>query len=154
MAAVTLVTGNRPAAEDAVQNALAEAWVRTQRGKPIDNLTAWVWRAASNRAVSGVRRILAERRASNRLEERDRTHRPASTEAETVDIDRAVRRLPLRQRQVVVLKYFLSMRVDEMASVLGISEGSVKTSLHRGRGALARMLGEAVEEDEEHVELG
>jgi RNA polymerase sigma-70 factor (sigma-E family) len=52
----------------------------------------------------------------------------------------AVRRLPERQRDCVVLHYFSDLRDHEIAEVLGISAGAVKTHLHRARAALAAEL--------------
>jgi RNA polymerase sigma factor (sigma-70 family) len=53
----------------------------------------------------------------------------------------AVRRLPQRQRACVVLRYHAGLGEAEIAAELEISVGSVKTHLHRARGALAEHLG-------------
>jgi RNA polymerase sigma factor (sigma-70 family) len=52
----------------------------------------------------------------------------------------ALRRLPLRQREALVLRYYLDLPEAEMAAAMGVSPGSVKTHLHRGLAALARLL--------------
>ena len=52
----------------------------------------------------------------------------------------AVRRLPDRQRDCVVLHYYEELTDMEIARTLGISVGSVKTHLHRARTALAAIL--------------
>ena len=52
----------------------------------------------------------------------------------------AIRRLPERQRDCVVLHYFCELSDVEVASVLGVSSGSVKTHLHRARTTLAHEL--------------
>jgi RNA polymerase sigma-70 factor (ECF subfamily) len=65
--AVALVAGSRAAAEDAVQEALARAWERAERGERIDSLPAWVTRVAVNLSRSGFRRLRAELRARERL---------------------------------------------------------------------------------------
>ncbi len=67
VAAVALVSGSRPAAEDAVQEALVRAWERTMKGEAIDSLGSWVATVALNVSRSGVRRKMAERRARHRL---------------------------------------------------------------------------------------
>ena len=48
MAAVSLACGSRAAAEDAVQEALARAWERSERGEHIESLRAWVMKVAIN----------------------------------------------------------------------------------------------------------
>ncbi|MGZ8572034.1 MAG: RNA polymerase sigma factor, partial [Actinomycetota bacterium] len=65
--AVALVTGNLAMAEDAVQEAVIAAWERTDGGDRIENLPAWIATVALNRSRSGMRRVLAERRARARL---------------------------------------------------------------------------------------
>src|SRR5690606_41751139 len=54
----------------------------------------------------------------------------------------AVRRLPQRQREAVVLRFYMDLPLREIAEGMGVSEGAVKTHLHRGLAALARHLGE------------
>jgi RNA polymerase sigma-70 factor (sigma-E family) len=54
----------------------------------------------------------------------------------------ALRTLPRRQRECLVLRYYLDLSEDEIARTLRISPGSVKTHSARGRSTLARLLGE------------
>ncbi len=146
VAAVTLVSGSRPAAEDAVQEALLRAWERSERGERIESLPAWVATVALNLARSGVRRVLAERRARARLGPAD----PAEAGAEDrLDVERALAALPRRQREVVVLRYYLEMDTRETAAVLRVHEGTVKSTLAKARATLAQALGV---EDEEATE--
>lgn len=63
----------------------------------------------------------------------------AATEAQR-EVLAAVRDLPERQREVVVLRYLLELSTAEAASTLGISEGSVKTHLHRALATLETTL--------------
>lgn len=71
----------------------------------------------------------------------------ALTNQQQVAIAAAVRRLPRRQHDCVVLYYFADLSTAEIASTLEISAGSVKTHLHRGRTALAGVLGAPCERD-------
>lgn len=142
VAAVALVSGSRPAAEDAVQEALARAWERSERGEEIESLTAWVTTAAMNLARSGLRRFRAERRAKERLSFDGNLSGPGPSGAR-IDVARALATLPRRQREATVLRYYLGMDVKEIAAVLGVSEGSAKTTLFRARRKLAETLGES-----------
>ena len=54
----------------------------------------------------------------------------------------AIRRLPARQREAVVLRYYLDMTQDQAAQAMGVSRGTVKSATSRGIAALARMLEE------------
>jgi RNA polymerase sigma-70 factor (ECF subfamily) len=145
VAAVAFVAGSHEAAEDAVQEALVRAWERPAGAERIDSLAAWVTRVSLNLSKSRLRRVRAEARARERLVSMRESESPRL--GSRTDVERALRRLPRRQREVTVLRYYLGMDVGEIAEALGVSEGTVKTQLFRARRALAGMLG-----DEEEVE--
>ena len=138
VAAVALVCGSRPAAEDAVQEALLRAWERSEKGDEIQSLDGWVTTVALNLARSGLRRIRSERRARARLGTSG-VGEPLT--ADRIDVDRALATLPRRQREVAVLRYYLQLDTREVASVLGLNEGTIKSTLFRARVALAEALG-------------
>jgi RNA polymerase sigma-70 factor (ECF subfamily) len=140
VAAVALVCGSRPAAEDAVQEALLRAWERSEKGEEIESLNAWVTTVSLNVARSGLRRLMAERRARSRL--MATTLPGESAVGDAVDVQRALAGLPRRQREAVVLRYYLQMDTREVAEILGVHEGTVKSTLFRARSALAGALGE------------
>jgi RNA polymerase sigma-70 factor, ECF subfamily len=148
--AVALVCGSRAVAEDAVEEALARAWERSERGERIESLRAWVAKVALNIVRSGFRRLLVERRVRARLVETDRV--PTVTRAEmAIDLVRALKGLPRRQREATILRYYLDMDVREIADALGVKEGTAKTTLHRARNALAVALGESHLEEADDV---
>jgi RNA polymerase sigma-70 factor, ECF subfamily len=139
VAAVALVEQSRATAEDAVAEALARAWERSERGERIDSLPAWVMRVALNLSKSRLRRVRAESRARERAD----TRGPRSGSAEDrLDVERALTHLPRRQRQATVLRYYLGFDVAEIARTLDVSEGTIKTTLHRARHSMASALGE------------
>lgn len=69
--------------------------------------------------------------------------RVGDLDIDIVDLQRAVRALPTRQAQAVVLHYLLGYDVRVVASILGVSEGTIKTALSRARTSLARALKES-----------
>lgn len=147
VAGIALISGSRAVAEDAVQEALARAWERSDRGEQIESLKAWVTTVAMNQVRSGFRRLLAERRARQRSGADEWPGAagglPSVPGAEqAVDVRRALMALPRRQREATVLRYYLDMNVAEIARALRIHEGTAKTTLHRARRALASALGE------------
>src|SRR5262245_29467821 len=148
VAAVALTSGSRPAAEDAVQEALLRAWERSEKGEEIDSLKAWVTTVALNLARSWLRRLRSERRAKTRLHPADL----GEPSPDRVDVERALSALPRRQREVVVLRYYMQLDTREAAAALRMSEGTVKSTLSRARAALADTLG--VPEDEEANDRG
>jgi RNA polymerase sigma-70 factor (ECF subfamily) len=148
VAAVALACGSRPAAEDAVQEALLRSWERSEKGQEIDSLEAWVTTVAMNLSRSGLRRLRSERRARTRLA----VPRSLEPDAERLDVERALSTLPRRQREAVVLRYYLQLDTREIAGALGINEGSVKSTLFRARAALAAAL--ELDQDEEANDRG
>lgn len=147
VAAVGLVTGSRAEAEDAVDEALARAWARVQRGEEIDSLAAWTRVVALNVARGGLRHRSVERRARSRLAAAAESGSPLEHHGAALDARRALARLPRRQREVTVLFYFCDLSVRDIATELGIDEGTVKSTLHKARAALAAVLRD--DDDEE-----
>jgi RNA polymerase sigma-70 factor (ECF subfamily) len=144
VAGVALITGDRATAEDMVQDAMVKAW---QRRDQIQNLAAWVTVAASNGARSTQRRRTTEKTVVRQLEARVEQARLEPV-AEQITMNEAILLLPERQRQLVVLYYYLGFPVAECAETFNIHEGTVKTSLHRARAALGTLLGDPDTTDE------
>jgi RNA polymerase sigma-70 factor (ECF subfamily) len=135
---VAVVAPSVADAEDAVQEAFARAWERQARGQTIDDLPAWIVTVALNLVRSRFRRL---RRISASHAD------PAGPsggglDEELIDLRDAVRALPARQAQCVVLHYLLGFEVRVIATTLRVSEGTVKTALTRARASLAASLSE------------
>ena len=124
------------AAEDAVQEAFIEANVRWSRVSRTREPVAWVRRVAINRLIDGGRRRARHTRALARLDSPgdavDRHH--------DHELAQAVAALPDRQRLAVALYYLLDLPVVEVAELLGVSEGTIKSNLHDARSALRLQL--------------
>ena len=133
------LTGDRAAAEDLAQDALEKAWRHWDRVGGYDRPGAWARRVVANQAIDRGRRRDREHRALQRLD--GLPGREVELPATDAGFWAAVRTLPGRQAQVVALHYLEDRSVADIAAVLEISEGAVKTHLHRGRLALARTLG-------------
>jgi RNA polymerase sigma factor (sigma-70 family) len=69
-----------------------------------------------------------------------------------IDVERALSTLPRRQRETLVLRYYLQLDTREVAAALGVNEGTVKSTLFRARAALADMLN--IKDTEEANDLG
>jgi RNA polymerase sigma-70 factor (sigma-E family) len=128
------ILGDRAEAEDIAQEALARATLRW--AKLHDRPEGWVSRVASNLAIDRYRR---------RRREPVLLSGPVGVvddrAVERGDLVTALRRLPRRQREVVVLRYVADLSEADVAAALGCSVGSVKTHASRGLGALRRLLG-------------
>jgi RNA polymerase sigma factor (sigma-70 family) len=65
---------------------------------------------------------------------------PSPPDADAIDVRRAIATLPRRQREAVILRYFLDLDVVDVATVMGTSEGTAKSTLSRGRDNLRDAL--------------
>jgi RNA polymerase sigma factor (sigma-70 family) len=156
VAGLTLVAGSRVAAEDAVQEGLARAWERSMRGEQIESLRGFVAVVATNLLRSRFRRLLVEQRTRQRLGERldgARTLPAAhlSTADLRVDLARALKLLPRRQREAVVLYYFADLGIEDIARALHARPATAKGILYRGRQSLLRILGPTYWEGGDHA---
>jgi RNA polymerase sigma-70 factor (ECF subfamily) len=136
------VTGDLHEAEEVVQEAFARAAVRWSRLRDYDVPEAWVRRVAMNLAADRARSLRRQAAAMLRLSPPPEVP-PASVEA--LALAAALRTLPIRQRQVIVLHHLVDLPVEEVARTLAIRDGTVKSLLARGRRALAAKLGEPEE---------
>lgn len=134
-----VLSGSSLGSEDLAQEAFAAAYRSWDRIATYDKPEAWVRRVVANRSSSWLRRRGAEARAVARLGG-GRQQIPDMSPP-TEELWRAVRRLPTRQAQAVALYYLDDMSLEEIGEVLGISSGTAKTHLHRGRQTLAERLG-------------
>lgn len=140
--AVALFSGTMEGAEDAVQEALARALEQSRKGRQIDSLEAWVVTTAFNYVRSGFRRAARWRERSDRSGG-DAVRSGPDAEAlgaELLDLRAAVRSLPTRQRQAVVMHYYLDQPIRSIGDALGIDENAVKNALHKARRALLAAL--------------
>lgn len=133
------LTRSGSAAEDMAQESFVTAHRNWDRVSKYDDPAAWVRRVLINRSTSWHRKMGAELRALTRLGARERDTLPELSPAATEVWDE-VRRLPRRQAQATVLHYVDQLSVEEIAEVLGVSTGAVKSHLHRARSSLSRAL--------------
>jgi RNA polymerase sigma-70 factor (ECF subfamily) len=145
---VALAAGlcGRTNAEDVAQEAMLVTYRRWREVGQRDHPEAFARRVCSNLAVSAFRRRMVEARAALRMTDRSWARR-GSEPGEVGDFWAQVGSLPRRQAQAIALRYVYDLDVASIADTLGISEGSAKVHLHRGRAALAERLG--IDETEE-----
>lgn len=139
VAALAVACGDRALAEEAVFDALARAWEADRAGTTIETLPAWVRTVAVRSLAKHRRRLGRQRRAVARLGVVSNPD-PVGSVPGSVDLETAVAALSPRQRQVVALHYRLDLPVDDVATALGVSTGTVKTQLHRARTQLQARL--------------
>lgn len=134
------LVGSEAVAEDLAAEALARAYARWPQVREHPNPDAWLLRVVGNLAVDHMRRGRHTGPAPDA--EPVGTDRPEHDAVLHVDLARAVHRLSGRQQEVVVMRYLVDLSEDEVASTLGLSNGSVKTHLSRATRRLRNHMGE------------
>lgn len=136
-------------AEDATQRAMLEIWRGLPGLREPERFPAWSYRVL-------VRACYAEARRSRQWAPAigefgpDESRRPDETQVviDRDELERAFRRLSVEHRAVVVLRHYRHLSMDEMATALGISAGTVASRLHHAM----RALRSAIEADARPVE--
>jgi len=131
---VVVSVGDGALAEDLVAEAFTKAWASWRKVRGLAEPRAWVIRVALNAHVSWWRR--------HRREVALGSHDATATTSQGTGLDSslvaALRRLPLRQRQVIALRLLLDLDTATTAEMLGMSASTVTTHLHRAVAALRR----------------
>lgn len=143
-----LVVGDRATAEDVVQDVFARLCARGDLLPDQEHSLAYVRAAVLNGCRSVLRRRALVRRIGGTRDLDRSASAPDSAEDEVIlaedrrQVLAALASLPVRRREVLVLRYWLGLSEAEIASMMAISKGTVKSNAARGLAALARKLGE------------
>jgi RNA polymerase sigma-70 factor, ECF subfamily len=133
-------------ADDLVQSCLERALARQQLWQPGTDLRAWLFTILHNQHVNDVRSALREdgRVAAEASRSLPAIGPSALAVLELRELDRAIGSLPATQRQVILLVGLEGMRYEEVAKILDIPVGTVRSRLSRGRQLLRKMMEEGV----------
>jgi RNA polymerase sigma-70 factor (ECF subfamily) len=136
------LTRDASRADDLVQSCLARALAKSNLWQPGTDLRAWLFTILHNQHVNDVRRAVRE---GINVPVEDVTPLltvPPTQEASLAlrDLDRAMARLPEEQRQVLLLVGLEGMRYEEVAMVLDVPVGTVRSRLSRGREMLRHLM--------------
>ena len=136
-----LLSGDHWAADDLTADVFLAAWRQWDRVRSADEPLAYVRRVMVNLAATRIRRLARERRRLPLFHLGDREASTGPDGAAVVDVRAALRALPPRRRACVVLRYALDVSEAEVADMLGISVGTVKSQTSKGVAQLQRQLG-------------
>ena len=131
--------GDAALADDIAQEALVRAYVAS--GRFIGNFKAWLFRIAYNCFIDNLRRVrqpAADLDASEALHVAGGEESDASFKHE--ELQRALARIPEKERTAIVLHYFEDLPVKEIATVMDIPSGTVKYYLSVGRDHLKQHI--------------
>ena len=129
-------------ADDLVQSCLTRAVAKQHLWQPGTDLRAWLFTILHNQHVNDVRRSVRE--GINVAVEEMAPVLTVQSNAVAVlqlrDLEAAIARLPQEQRQVILLVGLEGMRYEEVAEILGVPVGTVRSRLSRGRDQLRRLM--------------
>ena len=140
-----VMLGDRPAAEDVVQEAFCGLYRRFGHLAEPGKAQSYVRAATLNGCRSQLRqRIRAQRRGGPAPDPADTAsaEQAALLGEEHQQVLNALRRLPDRQREALVLRFYLDQTEPEIAESMGVSPGTVKSTTSRGLAALGRLIQE------------
>jgi RNA polymerase sigma-70 factor (ECF subfamily) len=140
--ALVLITGNADVAVESASEACARALGNWDRVSMMRSPSGWTYTVGLNVARRALRRAKLEALLGRRPAVAAFLSEPAP------ELWAAVRRLPRQQRVAVVLHYVADMSQKDVASVLGVAEGTIAATLHTARKRLADALGQTVETKE------
>jgi RNA polymerase sigma-70 factor (ECF subfamily) len=143
---VFAICGDLAQAEDAVQDAFVTALRKKARLARVSNPEAWVRAVALNQVRHGWRHASVVRRYQAKV---PGPQGPVDVGPEHVAIVTALEAVDADQREAVVLHYLADLPVAEVATQLGVPEGTVKSRLSRARERLAGLLDDSGEDREE-----
>jgi RNA polymerase sigma-70 factor (ECF subfamily) len=142
------LTRDPSAADDLVQDCLARALAKAHLWQEGTDLRAWLFTILHNQYVNTVRRSVREGTVVEVSDTEPSLVAPAvqTKRLELRDLERALAKLPAEQRQVLLLVGMEGLRYEEVAEILGVPVGTVRSRLSRGRDALRALMGD-VDED-------
>jgi RNA polymerase sigma-70 factor (ECF subfamily) len=137
---------DREAAEDVTQEVFIKVWRALPRYDGRASMSTWIYTIARNASLSALR----SRRPQSSLSDAEVMEAVEGVDpapSADVGVDRAailrlVDQLPTRQRQVIMLFYMEEQSHEEVAAMLAMPVGTVKTLLHRARARLSAAAGE------------
>ena len=129
-------------ADDLVQSCLTRAVAKQHLWQPGTDLRAWLFTILHNQHVNDVRRSVREG-VNVAVEEMAPVLTIQSNAIDVLqlrDLEAAIAKLPQEQRQVILLVGLEGMRYEEVALILGVPVGTVRSRLSRGRDQLRRLM--------------
>ncbi len=122
-----------------------ETWISVIKGlnkleKP-SLFVSWLFRILTNKCIDRVRKKQADEQL---LKNANNPSQSSETSAENESLSRAIDRLPDEHKTIIMLRFGQGLQVDQIAAILNISEGTVKSRLHRALARLREILGDSI----------
>ncbi|MDX8350987.1 sigma-70 family RNA polymerase sigma factor [Cognatiyoonia sp. IB215182] len=136
------LTRNAVSADDLVQDTIEKAWRGFHTFRPGTNLRAWLFTILRNTHYTNLRKTKgAQIVPVEPLAEELVGHPGGDTYIAMIDFERALGMLPVEQREALVLIGASGLSYQDAAQTCGVSIGTIKSRVNRGRARLAALLG-------------
>ena len=136
-----VLVGDVGTAEEVVQECFIAMYAAWRRLKNVDKAVNYLRRSVVNRSRSVLRRrIVADKHVPKHEPDMPSAEQGAITQLERTAVIAALRSLPVRQREAIMLRYYLDLSEEEVASAMRISRGAVKSHTARAKAALRAVL--------------
>ena len=133
------ILGDRAAAEDAVQDVMIRIWRALPQFRGDASISTWIYAITRNRCLTILKQRRREPLSLDDPESRQAAEQVATPQPTATDAWSLLQALPVQYRQVLTLFYAEERSYEEIARVLDMPLGTVKTNIHRGRKMLAQM---------------
>jgi RNA polymerase sigma factor (sigma-70 family) len=141
----TRVLGGSSEAVEAARDVVQDTWIGAVRGlgglRDPAQFRAWIYGIATRKCADVIRANRRRRSLADDMAAADWDRQVELAPERQIDLETAIRTLPPTHRAVVHLFYREDLRVEEIAAVLDVPPGTVKSRLHHAREALRRQLG-------------
>ena len=136
-----LLVRDTPTAEEVVQDSFVAMHCGWRRLRDRDKALAYLRRSVVNRSRSVLRhRMVVDKNAPDPLPDMPSAEQGAIAQIERSAVVDALRALPLRQREALVLRFYADLSAGPIASIMGISTGAVKSHTARGMSSMRTVL--------------
>ena len=134
-------------ANDVLQNTFLKAWTSIDNFRGDAKLSTWLYKIAINESITFVNKKKVMNQLSIDDDESFLVNQLESDEwfdgdQAQINLQKAIAKLPEKQRLVFNLRYYDEMKYDEMSEILGTSEGALKASYHHAVKKIEQYLGE------------
>jgi RNA polymerase sigma-70 factor (ECF subfamily) len=136
------ILGDRAEAEDAVQDVMIRIWRALPQFRGDAAISTWIYSITRNRCLTVLKQRRGEPISLDDPESREAAANVAAVPPRATDLWSLLQALPIQYRQVLTLFYAEEKSYEEIARVLDMRLGTVKTHIHRGRKLLAQLYGE------------
>ncbi len=136
-----MLLGDVGSAEEVVQDSFIAVHAAWRRLRDVDRAVHYLRRSVLNRSRSVLRhRAVVDRHMPTQEPDMPSAEHAAMTQLERSAVISALRALPARQREALVLKFYLDLPEDQVAAAMNISAGAVKSHTSRAKAALRAIL--------------